>query len=63
MEKRRAKIKVIWWLIGAIVIGWLVVVEAGRRKVAYTHTSEAYNLDGNHVASVICFLAGNWKEG
>lgn len=38
-------------------------VEAGRKKVAYTHTGEAYDLDGNHVASVVRFPAGNWKEG
>lgn len=37
--------------------------EAGRRKVSYTHTGEAYDLDGNHVVSVVRYPAGNWREG
>jgi hypothetical protein len=37
--------------------------EAGRRKVAYQHVGEAFDLDGNHVASVVRYPSGLWREG
>jgi hypothetical protein len=37
--------------------------EAGRRKVDYSHVGEAFDLDGNHVVSVVRYPAGNWRVG